>query len=43
MCYLSNGDVKIKIQENSLPLTTFHTGGLELHFLVVDLNSPRHF
>ena len=39
--YLSNGNVKTKIQENSRPLTVSHTSDSESHFPDADLNPPR--
>lgn len=39
--YVSNGKVKIKIQENNRPLITSHTSDLESHFSDVELNPPR--
>ena len=39
--YVSNGKVKIKIQENNRPSVTSHTSDLESHFSDVELNPPR--
>ena len=38
--YLSNGNVKIKKQENSQQLIISHTSDLESHFPDVDLKPP---
>ena len=40
--YVSNGKVKIKIQENNRPLITSHKSDLESHFSYVELNPPRY-
>ena len=39
-CYVSNGTVKVKLEENSRPLSIMHTIDFEKHFPGIDLGSP---
>ena len=39
-CYVSNGTVKVKLEENSRPLSIMHAIDFEKHFPGIDLGSP---
>ena len=39
--YVSNGTVKVKLQENSGPISTTHATDFDKHFPGIDLNPPR--
>ena len=38
--YVSNGTVKVKLEENSLPLSITHTTDFDKHFPGIDLSPP---
>ena len=39
--YVSNGTVKVKLEENSRPISITHTTDFDKHFPGIDLSPPR--